>query len=143
MRKQVLGICLLCKKKPLFNVNIAIKVFSRKYSFPRHLFGFPAPNRRNIVIYDENHNDFDFLYIKITYFWLGMLEIIFGLTMITTAIYRSLEMDKQDKRSNNIQPAPSMTFQVCSDPAKMVCSDPFQYRKQEALDHYKPFKLQC
>ena len=34
--------------------------------------------------------DFDFLYIEITYFWLGMLKIIFGLTMITTAIYRSL-----------------------------------------------------
>ena len=72
-------------KKPRFNVNIAIKVFSRKYSFPHHLFGFPAPNKRNIVIYDESHNDFDFLYIKITYFWLGMLEIIFELTMITTA----------------------------------------------------------
>ena len=39
---------------------------------------------------NEETNDFDFVYIKITYFWLGMLEIIFGLTMITTAIYRSL-----------------------------------------------------
>ena len=30
------------------------------------------------------------LQIFITYFWFGMLLIIFGLTMITTAIYRSL-----------------------------------------------------
>ena len=34
----------------------------------------------------------------------------------------------------NIQPAPSMTSLVCSDPSKMVCSDP-PTRK----DHYKPF----
>ena len=37
----------------------------------------------------------------------------------------------------HVQPAPSMMFQIYSDPSKMVYSDPFQYRK---LDHYKPFQ---
>ena len=47
---------------------------------------------------------------------------------------RSFTLDPINEKGIYIQPAPSMTSLVCSDPSKMVCSDP-PTRK----DHYKPF----